>query len=217
MVEIIAEFGSNPAPAWDFDRWCLEACLAGATHVKVQLWRAGHFPDEEWADKIPLEFPHARYQEFVEMAHRYGLKAGASAFDGAAARLLRYGDFGKIALREYGDDRLLWSIEDNVEYVYESCPVNTKRRGYRHLGCIPEYSTPMPRAMLGLLRWAWNSRHARTWGWSSHTKGIADCVMAVALGATVIEKHFALTPQDVEAGHSLLPSDFARMARKING
>ncbi len=215
MVEIIAEFGSSPAPAWDFDRWCLEAFLAGATHVKVQLWRADHFPEAEWEAKAPLKFPRGRYPEFVGTAHKYGMKAGASAFDKEAARMLRHGDFGKVALREYNNSRLAWAIEDNVEHVYESCPVWTARRGYRHLGCIPEYPTPMPRALFGLLRWAWNSRHARTWGWSSHTTGIADCVLAVMLGATMIEKHFALTPQDVEAGHSLLPTQFARMARKI--
>ncbi len=216
MVEIIAEFGSSPAPAWDFDRWCLEAFLAGATHVKVQLWRADHFPEGEREQKRPLEFPRERYPEFVGTAQKYGLKAGASAFDEGAAKLLRYGDFRKIALREWNNVEVELSVWVGHQHpIYQSCPVSAYAGLGISMGCIGQYPTPMPRAILGLMRWAWNMRGCQHWGWSSHTKGIADCVLAVMLGATTIEKHFALTPQDVEAGHSLLPTQFARMVRKI--
>jgi sialic acid synthase SpsE len=55
------------------------------------------------------------------------------------------------------------------------------------------------------------------WGWSSHTRGWLDCWLAAKWGASVIEKHLALSPDDIEAGHSLLPHEFHKMTRAING
>ena len=42
-VTIIAEWGSGPAPAWDFTAWANATAAAGADAGKVQLWRISHF------------------------------------------------------------------------------------------------------------------------------------------------------------------------------
>jgi sialic acid synthase SpsE len=71
-------------------------------------------------------------------------------------------------------------------------------------------------ALLNVLSVARN-RYDRRWGWSSHTTGITDCLLAARLGAAAIEKHLKLSDADVEAGHSISVEQFSRMARAING
>ncbi len=53
-------------------------------------------------------------------------------------------------------------------------------------------------------------------GLSDHTLGIGASVAAVALGATVIEKHLTLDPADggVDSAFSLDPDEFARLVRE---
>ena len=81
---IIAEFCSNVAKDWNFDRWCWVARGVNADAVKVQIFRATHFPEAEQASKHPLEFPRERFADFVKVAHYYGVQAGASVFDADA-------------------------------------------------------------------------------------------------------------------------------------
>ena len=83
---------------------------------------------------------------------------------------------------------------------------------------IQRYPTPL----FSALWWLWRasrffkSERIDYWGWSSHTRGYFDCIMAARLGALIIEKHFALSRGDVEAGHGLLPDPFSEMARRLN-
>ncbi len=232
-VSIIAEFGSSPAPEWDFIAWCAAATRVGTDAVKVQLFRAEHFPVNEQASKKPLEFPRKRLADFVAIAHAYGLQAGASVFDAEAVELAaRYCDFIKLAGREqvFGqskDDGLYWQVYrkrgalpvirsiGNLRYLNYDDRTTT-------LWVVPKYPASMTESIYQLVKWWLYVKRSRAlwnkqWGWSSHTRGIADCVLAARLGASVIEKHLALMPSDVEAGHSLLPDDFKTMCKIIKG
>lgn len=243
---IIAEFGSSPAPDWDFHRWCQVASFAGADAVKVQLFKAEHFmksakiglqyskdifnqvvnwydvvDDKEVVAKKPLEFPRRRWFDFVEVAHSYGLQAGASVFDVEAVDIVaRDGDFIKLAAREQGNKKLLDEVlvkREKYVQVYRSISEG-KFWGHNydsrtiHFAAVQEYPTSVFTAVKKLIAWSRFFEGVK-WGWSSHTKSIIDCWMAVKLGASVVEKHLCLSPKDIEAEHSLLPKDFQKMVK----
>ncbi len=235
-ITIIAELGSSPAPAWDFEPWCAAAAKAGADAVKVQLFRVDHFPESERAAKRPLEFPRGRLREYVQCAHAYGLTAGASVFDlDAVALAAEWCDWLKLAAREQDNKELFTFTWNNWGRIYHedtkqvTCQpwyrsVSDKRKaGHMMLGinlfAIPTYPASLPLSLLRLVEWAYYCRQRPhelpRFGWSSHTTGYVDCVLAARLGASVIEKHLAIDPHDLEAGHSLSPSQFAAMCRAI--
>jgi sialic acid synthase SpsE len=217
VTDLIAEIGSSPAPNWDFERWCAAAHLSGATHVKAQMFRAEHFPPGEQDSKKPLEFPRERLSEFVEAAHRHGLKAGVSVFDREAVNLAAGAcDFIKLAAREQTNYTLAeWAVSTGLP-VYRSMSVLTLNYAGVPMYVIQSYPAGVVRSIIAVFRaYGFFGRHSLRWGWSSHTRGTLDCLLAVRLGACVIEKHLCLDASDAEAGHSLLPHEFRRMARAI--
>jgi len=229
-VEIIAEFGSNPqAHDWGFDLFCAFAAGAGATHAKVQLWRTDViYPEHMREAKRAWEFPRERLSEFVEEAHRYGLKAGASVFDGEAVQLVaQHCDFLKLAAREWANTVLIrQTLQACKKYgrpLYRSLP-HIGRNHYPGpipvitLHAIPEYPASMAWSLINVIRMArYASLHGPGWGWSSHTRapGWLDCALAARLGTVVVEKHLALARSDPEGKHSLLPGEFAHMVRRV--
>jgi sialic acid synthase SpsE len=223
---LIAEIGSSPAPAWAFERWAATARLAGATALKAQLFYAEHFPRDEWASKRPLEFPRKRLPQFVAQAHGFGLQAGVSVFDDPAVTLAQAQcDFLKLAARE----------QDNLHLIEECYYAHSAKSVFRSISrrsvdefmfldnavtlfAIQKYPAGLIESLIALLRWAQHAEyHAFCWGWSSHTTSTLDCRLAARLGARVIEKHLCLTPDDLEAGHSLTPTRFKAMALAIKG
>jgi N,N'-diacetyllegionaminate synthase len=84
------------------------------------------------------------------------------------------------------------------------------------LHCTTEYPTPMVdvnlRAMLGI-----QAALGVAVGYSDHTPGIEVATAAVALGATVIEKHFTLSRNLPGPDHqaSLEPAELSAMVRAI--
>ena len=240
-VTVIAELGSNPSAYavagratvgnWDFESFCRAASEAGATHVKIQLWKTESFPPSEQTAKLPLEFPRALLPEFVAQAHRRGLKAGASVFDVEAVNMAAAQcDFLKLAAREQNNVELTVAVmqatkRHNKQPFYRS--ISTRRivnnAGF-HIGqweplyAIQEYPTPIAVALIKLIfahRMFMREGFPDNWGWSSHTKSGYDCVLAARLGASVIEKHMSLSKSDSEGAHSLLPDEFGRMVSQI--
>ena len=92
----------------------------------------------------------------------------------------------------------------------------TQRKNITVLHCNTEYPTPMHdvnlRAMLAI-----RDAFGVGVGYSDHTSGIEIAIAAVALGATVIEKHLTLDCNLPGPDHkaSLEPVEFAAMVRAI--
>ena len=84
------------------------------------------------------------------------------------------------------------------------------------LHCTTEYPAPIEDVNLRAMN-AMGSRFGVPVGYSDHTAGIEIPIAAVALGATVIEKHFTLdrTMEGPDHKASLEPTEFKDMVRAI--
>lgn len=217
MTYIIAEFGSN---AWPFTREKLTGLLIGAAEanvdaVKVQLFRADHFPNEERKAKARYEFPRDEFAWFVNTAHMLGLAAGASVFDQDAVDLCVYipTDFIKLASREEDNHSLRKYVQANYRRTIVRSvaypPKQPIRRMPREvtLGCISEYPTIRGHWLLP----DFHTLLPKPYGWSSHTMMAEDCLAATGLGAVAIEKHMRLFDNDPEALWSLTPKQMGNL------
>ena len=85
------------------------------------------------------------------------------------------------------------------------------------LHCNTEYPTPMSDVNLRAMQTIKDSFSEIKTGYSDHTKGIEIPIAAVAMGATVIEKHFTLDRALPGPDHkaSLLPDELAQMVRAV--
>ena len=92
----------------------------------------------------------------------------------------------------------------------------TKRDAVIALQCNTEYPTPFQDANLRAMISIKNELRIDI-GYSDHTMGIEVPIAAVAMGATVIEKHFTLdrTMQGPDHAASLEPNQFKEMVRCI--
>ncbi len=84
------------------------------------------------------------------------------------------------------------------------------------LKCTSSYPAPLEEANLRTLP-DMAARFGTRVGLSDHTMGCAAPLAAVALGATVVEKHFILDRAvgGPDASFSMLPAEFAQMARLV--
>lgn len=96
-----------------------------------------------------------------------------------------------------------------------------KQSGFRHenltvLHCNTEYPTPFEDVNLSVMMMMKEKLNVKI-GYSDHTKGLEVPIAAVALGATVIEKHFTLNRNMDGPDHqaSLEPSELRAMVTAI--
>ena len=220
---IIAELGMNAYPFTPerLDVMCETAANCGADAVKIQFFRAAHFPASERVGKRQYQFPATRLSEFAEIAHRYELRAGASVFEPRHVEKAELAgmDFIKIASREWRNEKLRLACEmDTSLPIYQSWPafhLPDEDPGYFQWHCVPNWRLllcvsqyPTPEALAVQVAAMLESPFK---GWSSHTAGWIDCEIAKGRGATIFEKHLALSKSDPEYRWALLPAAFEKM------
>ena len=107
----------------------------------------------------------------------------------------------------------LGDIEATVEALEEG---GIARGNLTILHCNTEYPTPMQDVNLGAMANI-GAAFGTDYGYSDHTQGIEIPIAAVALGATVIEKHFTLDRSLPGPDHaaSLEPDELAAMVSGI--
>ncbi len=107
----------------------------------------------------------------------------------------------------------LGEIEAALEVLEEA---GTPRDNISVLHCTTEYPTPMANVNLRAMLTIRDAFGVRV-GYSDHTSGIEVAIAAVALGATVIEKHFTLDRDLPGPDHraSLEPEELSAMVRAI--
>jgi len=164
-------------------------------------------------------------------ARSLGMEAFCSVFDHSSVEYLeRSGATAwKIAAPEITDVPLLRRVaQTGVPVVLSSglaagedlqLAVDTLRAGGCRdiliLKCTSEYPAPIEKANLSTIP-AMRERYGCLAGLSDHTTGTSAPVVAVALGAALVEKHFTLDEADtVDSFFSLRPAEFASMVEEI--
>lgn len=234
-VIVIAEIGINHEGDTDqCSRLIEEAAATGADAIKLQTVD----PDENYAPGSPSHklfsrgylSPDATANAFRQ-ARSLGMEAltvtGLRTFDWverlnpaaykiSSSTLFHY----PMLKRAAGTNRALLmstgmaeisDIDEAIDWVKEC--------GSTYIGlfqCTSIYPAPqdsLDLRTIGFLR----DRYGVPTGFSDHSMGIEASVLAVAAGASMIEKHFSLDPSRPEFDHqiSLDPSQFGKMVERI--
>lgn len=181
-----------------------------------------------------LELSHADHLVLVEECRKFGIGFFSTAFDIESFRLLQDLELGLVKipsgeitnlplLRHFGRAgkpvilstgmATLGEIETALDAL-ETAGVD--RADITLLHCTTEYPAPMSDVNL-LAMLAMRTAFGVRVGYSDHTSGIEVAVAAVALGATVIEKHLTLDRSMHGPDHlaSLEPVEFKQMVSSI--
>lgn len=181
-----------------------------------------------------LELTDAMHDELIAHCHQRKIEFFSTAFDlesldylmglGMARikvpsgeitnlpHLRKVGGFGKEVILSTGMSNL-GEIEAAIDALEKA---GTSREWIIVLHCNTEYPVPMPEVNLRAMRSIGEAFGVKV-GLSDHTEGIEIAIAAVALGATVIEKHFTLDRSLPGPDHraSIEPDELGRMVRSI--
>lgn len=251
---IIPEIGINHGGDFDKARRLIDAAAdAGSRIVKFQC----HIPDEEMSEPharrtfpsngggrsiwdIISECSFSEEQEAALKKHTEdrGMVYLSSPFSVAAVeRLERLGVVAyKIGSGEVAHVQLLHAVAKTLKPVIASTGLagigevlHMKSIFFERLAllhCVSAYPTPLYHASLARMEDL--ERHSRIVGYSDHTEGMTAAVVALALGARIVEKHFAFEGDTgPDASVSMTPAelkglidgrhDFARMRHVDQG
>ena len=180
-----------------------------------------------------LELDQEAHRQLIEHCGRRGVLFLSSPFDLASIDLLqeldlplfkipsgeitnlpylrRIGALGKEVILSTGMSDLA-----EIEAAIHALRAAGAKGRITLLHCNTEYPTPMEDANLRAMTTLAETFHLPV-GYSDHTLGIEACIAAVALGATVIEKHFTLDTRMAGPDHaaSLEPESLGRMVKAI--
>jgi N,N'-diacetyllegionaminate synthase len=190
--------------------------------------------DSQLAMLRSLELPFEAFRELAQYCRAKGIGFLSTPFDGESIRFLASlgMDFMKVPSGEITNLPYLRMIADTKLPVIISTGMSTLadvegalavfyERGYTRemitlLHCNTEYPTPMRDVNLRAMETLRASFGVDT-GYSDHTRGIEVPIAAVALGATVIEKHFTLDHNLPGPDHvaSLEPAELKRMVTAV--
>ena len=175
--------------------------------------------------------PWEWHQELFELARGLDLMPFSSPFDLTAIKFLEALDapMYKIASMETGDHRLIraaaetgkplivstgateWEeIEQAVEVFHE-----TGNRDLTLLVCTSSYPSDPKQTHISRMETLRKHFGCKV-GLSDHTLGIGVSIAAIALGATMIEKHLTLRRTDggADGAFSMEPEEFANLVRE---
>jgi len=126
--------------------------------------------------------------------------------------LRHIGQLGKTVILSTGM-ATLGEIETAIEVLEQA---GTPRAKLTVLHCTTEYPTPMNEVNLRTMQSIHKALGVAV-GYSDHTQGIVVAIAAVAMGATVIEKHFTLDHNLPGPDHraSLEPDELKAMVKAI--
>jgi N,N'-diacetyllegionaminate synthase len=181
-----------------------------------------------------LRFTFDEHLKLMEHCRKVGVPYLSSPFDTQAIEFLAQQNipFWKIASGEITNYPFLVALAKHNKSIVMSTGMSTldeigkaidvltahgtDREKITLLQCNTEYPTPMSDVNLMVMS-TLKDRFNLPVGYSDHTNGIEVPIAAVALGATVIEKHFTLSRKMEGPDHvaSLEPEELVQMVKSI--
>jgi sialic acid synthase SpsE len=245
-IEVIAEIGISHNGDLDMAKKLIQkAKEAGADVAKFQLYDPKKRPDinaHPWKDVLLQSVVTRRFlRELKASCDYWQIEFMASVFD--LDRINWCEEIGmsryKIASKSLYDDRLTSKIISLGKPVIASLGMFNLDKGLPEvflrgsvslLHCVTVFSKAAPLDAIrlfdvadhyeGVLFPYFGKRLSRTKvvGFSDHTPGINFSIAAMALGATIIEKHFTLDNDLPGPDHlfSLLPGELAALCEARN-
>jgi sialic acid synthase SpsE len=235
---VIAEIGENHHGAWDIAAEMVrQAALNGADIVKFQSYLGSQFlpddPEYDWFQRVAL--PDDKHFEFKKLAEDSGIEFMSAPFSAERARFLCE-TLGvrsvKIASGVMTNRGMLDVVNANastvkrvylstgmaiIEEVKASLARLNKIEEVFILQCVAQYPALPHQASLAAIQTLAREFPGHRVGYSDHTVGLTACMAAVALGATVLEKHFTfskLLPGTDHAG-SMTPDELAILSSQV--
>ena len=231
LIEIAAESGADLVKFQTFSANSL--VTSAAKKAEYQLKNA-ETDESQYAMLRRLELTYSMHEELITYCKECNIGFFSTGFDIASIDLLMSLGLDRVKipsgeitnlpyLRHIGAYKKsvilstgMSTIDDIKAALNVLMIAGTERNQITVLHCNTEYPTPMIdvnlRAMLTL-----RDTFGVAVGYSDHTLGIEVPIAAVALGATVIEKHFTLSRSLVGPDHkaSLEPQELKAMVQSI--
>ncbi|WP_052128919.1 N-acetylneuraminate synthase family protein [Neosynechococcus sphagnicola] len=232
---VIAEIGENHIGNWQLVPSMIQAAAAaGADIVKFQSYFgadvAADDPEREWFTQVQLS--NDRHFQFKALAEAAGIEFLSTPFSIERAQFL-VEVLGLRKIKIASSEMLNWGLLDylngRVETLFLSTGLATLaeiQQAVAHLDRIPhlyilqcttQYPCPEEEANLAVISTLKASFPQHHVGYSDHTLGLLAPVLAVALGAEVIEKHLTLDKSLPGTDHilSVTPTELAQLVAQI--
>jgi len=183
--------------------------------LKSQEFSFDEFKEiKNYCDKKKIEFISTPYDvKSVELLNKIGVKR----FKIASAELVN-----KLVVEAIAKTKkpvILATGMSTLEEVKRTVDFIKKNGGkdITLLHCTSSYPAPYEQVNMNVMQQTLKNTFGLPVGYSDHTRGIEISVMAVAMGATVIEKHFTLDQNMVGPDHwaSIEPDEFKKMIDAI--
>ncbi len=241
---LVAEIGNNhEGDASLALEMVAAAAEAGADAVKVQVINPERLVNRSQEMRIAqlsrFRLPLSVFAEMASLARSKGMLFAASAFDVdslqaiadiVAALKIASGDldFGPILVAAARSGKpiilstgmgTLGEVKTAVETIEAHLTAGSLSQKLALLHCVSTYPTPLQEANLQSIQ-TLGHVFGLTVGYSDHTLGIECAVIALALGARIVEKHFTLDKTRTSfRDHALSadPEELRRLAGVVHG
>jgi sialic acid synthase SpsE len=240
-ILVVAEIGNNHEGSYALAEEMIGlAAQAGAGAVKLQTIVPHKLVSPDQKDRIQqlqrFQLSYDQFEKLSQVAQKEGVLFLSTPFDIDSARFLdslvpafkvASGDnnffpmidviarTGKPIILSAGltDLAQIARTKDFIEDIWREASVNP---GLAILHCVVSYPTAPHEANLLAIKEL--QKLGVTVGYSDHTLGIEAAILAVALGARIVEKHFTIA-KDYSGfrDHQLSadPKDFAQLTQRI--
>ena len=225
LIDLAADAGCN---AVKFQKRTLDLVY---TQEELDKPRESPWGTTNREQKAGLEFGKEEYDEIDRYCKEKGLLWSASAWDTESQKFLQQYDleFNKIASALLTHDELLEMIAQEGKLTYISTGMSTLEQvdhaveifrkhncPFTVMHCTSTYPTSIDESNIRVVQ-TLGARYpdSQGIGFSGHEKGLLPTLLAVSLGATVVERHITLdrTMYGSDQAASLEPTGIRRLCR----